>query len=112
MSKLTIVKEGVGHYIVDGDLTFAAMDKKTLKSFAFLTATKQVTMDLGGVGNADSAGLALMLEWVKITRSKRVQLHFRNIPEQLLNLAKLSGLDKASYFISGAFEPAKTDELA
>ncbi len=100
MSKLTIVKEGAGHFIVDGDLTFSAMDKKTVSSFAFLAATKQVIMDLGGVGNADSAGLALMIEWIKYTRSKRVQLRFRNIPEQLLNLAKLSGLDKTSYFIS------------
>jgi phospholipid transport system transporter-binding protein len=100
MSKLSIVNEGPGHYIVDGDLTFSAMDKKTVSSFAFLAATKQVTMDLGGVGNADSAGLALMIEWIKVTRSKRVQLRFRNIPEQLLNLAKLSGLDKTSYFIS------------
>jgi phospholipid transport system transporter-binding protein len=112
MSKLSIVKEGKGSFIVDGDLTFAAMDKKTLKSFGFLTATKQITIDLGGVGNADSAGLALMIEWVKMTRSKRVQLRFRNIPEQLLNLAKLSGLDKANYFNSGTLGQTTTDEPA
>ncbi|WP_411726494.1 lipid asymmetry maintenance protein MlaB [Methyloglobulus sp.] len=100
MSKLSIVNEGSGRFIVDGDLTFSAMDKKTVSSFAFLTTTKQVTLDLGGVGNADSAGLALMIEWVKHARSKRVQLRFRNIPEQLLNLAKLSGVDKTSYFVS------------
>jgi phospholipid transport system transporter-binding protein len=98
MSKLTFITEGLGHFIVDGDLTFSAIDKKTVSSFAFLTVTKQITIDLGGVGNADSAGLALMVEWIKFTRSKRVQLRFRNIPEQLLNLAKLSGLDKMSYF--------------
>lgn len=112
MNKLTIVKEGSGHFIVDGDLTFSAIDKKTVSSFAFLTATKQTTIDLGGVGNADSAGLALMIEWIKVTRSKRVQLRFRNIPEQLLNLAKLSGLDKTSYFISGKTGHVVKDEPA
>lgn len=101
MSKLTLIKEGPGHFIVNGDLTFSGMDKKTVSSFAFLSTTKQVTIDLGGVDNADSAGLALMIEWIKVARSKRVQLRFRNIPEQLLHLAKLSGLDKTGYFISG-----------
>ena len=59
-------------------------------------------MDLGKVGNADSAGLALMLEWIKHARSKRVQLRFINMPGQLLNLAKLSGLDNMGYFGAGA----------
>ncbi|MEQ1559481.1 MAG: STAS domain-containing protein [Methyloglobulus sp.] len=112
MSKLTIVKEAPGHFIVDGDLTFTAMDKKTLKSFTFLDTGKQIIIDLGGVGNADSAGLALMLEWIKITRHKRVQLHFRNIPEQLLNLAKLSGLDNMSYFVVNQPELAEQNKPA
>ena len=98
MSKLNIVNEGSGRFTVDGDLTFFAIDKKAVNSFAFLATAKQITLDLGKVGNADSAGLALMLEWVKQARSKRVQLHFVNIPGQLLNLAKLSSLDKLGYF--------------
>lgn len=110
MSKLTIVNEGAGRFIVDGDLTFSTIDKKTVSSITFLTTNKQITLDLGGVGNTDSAGLALMLEWIKQSRNKRVQLRFRNIPEQLLNLAKLSGLNKMSYFVSDTFIPL--DETA
>jgi phospholipid transport system transporter-binding protein len=100
MSKLTIVNEAAGHYVVDGDLVFSAMDKKTVSSFEFLAKGKQITLDLGKVGNADSAGLALMLEWIKHARSKRVQLRFINIPGQILNLAKLSGLDMVNFFAS------------
>jgi phospholipid transport system transporter-binding protein len=109
MNKLTLVNEGPGRFIVDGDLTFSAMDKKTVSAFAFLASNKQITLDLGKVSNADSAGLALMLEWIKHARSKRVQLRFINIPGQLLNLAKLSGLDKLSYFISGTSSQAQTN---
>lgn len=101
MNRLTIVKEAPGKFIVDGDLTFSSMDKKTVSSFPFLTSAKQVVMDLGGVGNADSAGLALLIEWLKYSRSKRVQLQLRNIPEAILNLAKLSGVDIGSYFVPG-----------
>jgi len=100
MNKLTIIKEKPGYYIVDGDLTFSAMDKKTVTTFKFLSGKKEIVIDLGGVGNADSAGLALMLEWIKISRSRKTSIKFRNIPQQLLNLAKLSGIDKLSYFIN------------
>jgi phospholipid transport system transporter-binding protein len=112
MSAVSIVNDGPGRFIVDGDLTFSALDKKTVSSFAFLTTGKQITLDLGRVGNADSAGLALMLEWIKHARSKRVQLRFRNIPEQLLNLAKLSGLDKLTYFVSATSSQAEKNGLA
>jgi phospholipid transport system transporter-binding protein len=103
VSKLSIVNEAAGLFVVDGDLTFAAIDKKIVKSFGFLAVGKQITLDFGKVGNADSAGLALMLEWIKQAHSKRVQLRFINIPGQLLNLARLSGLDKMSHFSSGGF---------
>ena len=107
MNRLSIVTEGPGHFIVDGDLTFSAMDKKIIKSFRFLSSAKRVVIDLGGVGNTDSGGLALLIEWLKVARSKRVQLEFRNIPEQILNLAKLSGLDICGY--SASCSPAPTD---
>ncbi len=98
MNTLSIVNEGAGRFIVDGDLTFQTIDKKTANGFGFIATAKDITMDFGGVGNADSAGLALMLEWIKQASRKGVQLHFKNIPEQLLNLAKLSGLNNLSHF--------------
>jgi phospholipid transport system transporter-binding protein len=112
MSVLNIINEGSGRFIVDGDLTFSAMDKKTVSSFAFLTATKQITLDLSKVGNVDSAGLALILEWIKHARSKRVQLRFINMPGQLVNLAKLSGLDNMGYFVSGASSQTEKNKSA
>lgn len=98
MTTLSIVDQGAGRFMVDGDLTFATINKQTVKSFAFLTATKLITIDLAGVANIDSAGLALVIEWIKYTRQHRTQIVFKNIPEQLLNLAKLSGFDKTSHF--------------
>lgn len=98
MSKLSIIDQGSACFVIDGDLTFSTIDQQTVKSVAFLTASKHVTVDLGRVANTDSAGLALMIEWIKYTRHHRTQLTFKNIPEQLLNLAKLSGFDKTSHF--------------
>ncbi|MCX7093465.1 MAG: STAS domain-containing protein [Methylobacter sp.] len=98
MSRLNIVKQGAGRFVIDGDLTFATIDKQTLKSFSFLKVAKEVTIDLSRVSCTDSAGLALMIEWIKYARHNRTQLSFKNIPEQLMNLAKLSGFDQSSHF--------------
>ncbi len=98
MSRLNIIKQSPGHFVIDGDLTFATIDKQTLKSFSFLKAAKEITIDLNRVSSTDSAGLALMIEWIKYSRQNRTQLAFKNIPEQLLNLAKLSGFDQSSHF--------------
>ncbi|MFI3188361.1 anti-anti-sigma factor [Crenothrix sp. D3] len=98
MSKLAIIDQGAGVFVIDGDLTFASIDKKTVKSFDFLKSTKQVTIDLSQVACTDSAGLALMIEWIKYAHQHKTQLRFKNIPEQLRNLAKLSGFDQSSHF--------------
>ncbi|MGR9087218.1 MAG: STAS domain-containing protein [Gammaproteobacteria bacterium] len=98
MNKVHIIDKGGGHIVIDGDLTFATIDKQTLKSCSFLTAGKDLRIDLGQVASTDSAGLALMIEWLKHARTRRTQLRFLNIPPQLLTLAKLSGFDKTSHF--------------
>jgi phospholipid transport system transporter-binding protein len=98
MSKLSIIDQGSGRLVVNSDLTFKSIDGQSVKSLAFLKAGKEITIDLSRVANADSAGLALMIEWIKYTRSKRIPLRFKNVPEQLLTLAKLSGLDQSSHF--------------
>lgn len=94
MSKLQFIEQDIGHFIVAGNLTFATIGKDTLKSMMSLTSAREITLDLKQVGLTDSAGLALMIEWLKYARSKRTHTVFKNIPEQLRNLAKLSGLDK------------------
>lgn len=113
MTTLSIIDQGAGHFIIDGDLTFSTIDKHTVKNVAFLNTSKHITIDLGRVVCTDSAGLALMIEWIKYTRHHRAQIVFKNIPEQLLNLAKLSGFDKTSHFATQTeevhdFEPLTT----
>jgi len=105
VSQLNIIKQGNGHFVIDGDLTFATIDQQTLKSFSFLKTAKEITIDLGNVSCTDSAGLALMIEWIKYARHNRTHTTFKNIPEQLLNLAKLSGFDQTSLFAVQANQP-------
>ena len=98
MSRLNIIDKGEGYFLVDGDLTFATIDKRAAKSLKFLSTYKEITIDLGQVRNTDSAGLALMIEWIKSSRAKRSQIRFIHVPKQLQSLARLSGFDKDPHF--------------
>jgi len=98
MAKLNLVEQSPGYFTVEGNLTFATIDQQTLQSFRFLKGIDTICIDLAKVGTTDSAGLALMIEWIKQSRKIRAQLRFKNIPNQLLALAKLSGFDKTEYY--------------
>ena len=104
MSRLTIQEQEPGRFIIDGDLTFSSIDKNTVKSFPFRKTAKQLTFDLKRVKTTDSAGLALIIEWIKYTQKNNIQLLLENIPEQLLSIARLSGVEQM-------IQPAKSAQL-
>lgn len=57
-------------------------------------ATQDLVFDLKDVTRTDSAGLALLLEWMTLARKKALQIHFRNLPAQLWEIAKVSDLEE------------------
>lgn len=102
MAKLSVIEQSPGHFSVEGDLTFATIDKQSLQSFKFLKGIDCICIDLAKVGTTDSAGLALMIEWIKQSRMIRAKLRFKNLPEQLMALTKLSGFDHTEYYSDGS----------
>ena len=56
------------------------------------------TLDLGGVSNADSAGLALLLELSRRSKARGKHLSIRGANEQIIQLARFFGLDKILRF--------------
>ena len=52
---------------------------------------RAAVIDLAGVKDSDSAGLALLIEWLSIARARAARkLRYENIPTQLHQLARLS----------------------
>ena len=90
-----------GDISLRGDLTFASINKKTVDAINFGQSrySHRITIDLSEVNSSDSAGLALMIEWIKLSKQYNAEIHFSHIPEQLLTLAKLSGFNNNDYFI-------------
>jgi phospholipid transport system transporter-binding protein len=106
MSNLTLSAKTADYYLVNGELTFARINKQTVNTLKFTPGINNLTIDLANVTATDSAGLALMIEWIKLSQQQNVHIHFKNIPEQLLALAKLSGLDQNAYFAGTELQTA------
>ena len=78
-----------------GKLSFVSVQeamKKGAKLFDF-PADKMV-FDLAGITKADSAGLALLLEWLRLASLNGVDLHYVNLPRQLQAMAHVAGVDE------------------
>lgn len=84
---------GVGHFALAGELSFASAGialKKTARMFA---ARDEVVFDLAGIVRADSAGLALLLEWQRRAKEAGIKLRYVNLPPQLQAIARVVGVD-------------------
>ncbi len=93
MSSIKVKQATVKSLEIEGDLTFSTIDKNTAKIMDKLLTPHDITVNLKQVEATDSAGLALIIEWLKIARSRNIELVFINVPKQLQALALLSGFE-------------------
>ena len=94
MSEVSIKQDGSGRYVVTGLLQFDTVTKARKLGAALLARESSWVLDLRGVTRADSAGLALLVDWVREARRRQIAVRFENIPAQLLALAKVSRLER------------------
>jgi phospholipid transport system transporter-binding protein len=84
-----------GRIVVTGELTFAtARDARQIGTLV-LESTRATTLviDCAGVVRADSAGLAVLLDWLAWARRKSKPLRLENLPAPLVAIAKISEVD-------------------
>lgn len=82
-----------GCYQLDGELSFASVDLALRKTAKFFVSPARMVFDLAGISKADSAGLALLLEWLRQAGSGGVELHYVNLPRQLQAMAQVVGVE-------------------
>jgi phospholipid transport system transporter-binding protein len=51
-------------------------------------------VDLAEVRRIDSAGLALLVEWLRQAQRKGISIHFENIPSQMRAIVTVCGLEE------------------
>lgn len=79
---------------VSGAVTFSTVPKLAAQARAWLTGVVgPAVIDLGAVERIDSAGLALLVEWLQLARAHGSRLSFQHVPEQVRRLVAINGLD-------------------
>ena len=81
-------------YCVQGPLTFGSVSDLWSESRGLFAAGESISIDLSQVSHTDSAGLALLVEWLRETAMRGGRLEFSNFPAQLLAIASASNLER------------------
>ncbi len=92
MNTPTLTNTGPGEFTLSGDLDFATVDQIFREGERQFPAHPLVRIDMAAVGKANSAGLALLLEWVDRARRRDQRMEILHLPDSLARLAAITNL--------------------
>lgn len=79
--------------VLQGELTFASVLFALNQTAGLLSQSGNWTFDLSGIDRIDSAGLSLLLEWLRRARKEGGRLTYIHLPKQLQAIAKVVGVE-------------------
>ncbi len=84
---------GNGKFAISGDMTFETAEQILRASRPVFRRYENVHVDMSEVETADSAGLALLLEWMSWARQGVAKIDFVAIPASLRAVAQAAELE-------------------
>ncbi len=78
---------------VSGELHFSTVSALLEPGAAAISEGLAAVIDLSAVSESDSSGLALLIEWLSIAKEARRALRYERVPEQIIELARLSDVE-------------------
>ena len=81
---------GAGRFELSGDVGFEDAARLLAEGDAAFSGLATAEVDLARVARADSAGLALLLEWSLAAAAARRELRYLNVPPAIASLAGIS----------------------
>jgi phospholipid transport system transporter-binding protein len=91
-SRARLAAAGDGRLRVEGVLDFDTVVDLLTQGEALVPRGGELRIDLSGVDSANSAGLALLLEWLDLARARGTRLLYSGMPESLTRIAAFSNL--------------------
>jgi phospholipid transport system transporter-binding protein len=85
-----------GRYAIRGALTFRTAKRASESAAQTLEepSATAIEVDCGGVSESDSAGLAVLLNWMALAQRLGRGLRFANLPAEIHALARISDVDE------------------
>ena len=89
-----IIEQSQGIFAIEGELnmqTVPGVSRQLLEILPMIKGEK-FTLDLALVSRSDSAGVALLVEVMQQAKAAKLGLSFSNLPQQIKDIAGISGL--------------------
>ena len=85
-----------GRLAARGALSFANAKKARSEGLHALRASsaRDLQIDCSGITHSDSAGLAILLDWMSVMKREGRPLCFAHLPPGLLAVARISGVEE------------------
>lgn len=89
-----VAGDRAGVFRVIGSLTFDTVPALVGEGDNLLGDRRTVRLDFSAIDHADSAGLAVLVDWRVQARNAGGELEFEAVPAQLVAIASVSGVDE------------------
>lgn len=97
MAKVSLEKRG-GKVFLQGELIFSSVG--SLLQDSVISGEGPIVINLAEVTHSDSSGLALLINWFREAKERSISVSFEEVPQKMMALAKVSGLDKVLPIVS------------
>lgn len=94
MSDFELSDLGEGRFALKGEMSFVTAERILAASEEPFEQHTRIEVDLSGVQKTDSAGLALLLEWITWANHTVREIRFIEMPERVLAIAKTTEVDQ------------------
>ena len=84
---------GDGRFALHGDLTYDTVSRALDLSKQVFADHASIELDLTDIANGDSAGLALLLEWVNWAKNYVREIRFVSVPDSISDIARISEVE-------------------
>ncbi len=84
---------GEGRFRLVGDMSFGTAESILRRSEDLFEDYTRIEVDLSGVEKADSAGLALLLEWTTWAIQTVREIRFVDMPERVVAIARVTEVE-------------------
>jgi len=82
-----------GSFALTGSLSFKTVTALRNQGIDLFNASDALVIDLSEVQRSDSAGVALLIEWMRYAQSQDKPISYLNTPSQMLAIVRASSLD-------------------
>lgn len=91
--RIVLKRREDGCFILSGSLTFKTVPMIWRQGLDLFAEAPSLLLDLSAIQRSDSAGVALLIDWLRFARRHNKPISYLNMPAQMLAIVRASSLD-------------------